>query len=573
MLPAPFFCEEFMTISGFGTGFRPKYFNDLMNVKGSEAPRWLEILSENYMGSGGVLVKQVMSLREKFPICMHGVSMSIGGQDPFDKKYLSDLKALVDVIDPVYVSDHLCWTSKGGHNSHDLLPVPYTKESLNHICSRINEVQDHLGRTLYFENPSAYVAFGSDDMSEAEFIAEYCRRTGCGILLDVNNLFVNQMNLGIDPVLWLDSIKPESIAYLHMAGHTIADGIRIDTHDKLVCKEVWDLYAYTQNRFGKIPSMIEWDGDVPAFEVILEEIGKLESESNRIVTNDFFSRESGATSVDSTYTKTNLDWRKVQDDFFSIVTSEVSSSGAMYDLSLFRESTPAQPATGVEVYANAYLQRLVEVFTEAFPILNKVIGVKEFSALVQSFLLENKPRHYSVKFAPAKFKDFPELKMAATRLGLDPQLITDLTALEWAVYDLIDVPGETGSLDRHILSTIQPDDWAGVRFQFNPTVTALNVKYRVDQTLDEFRDGNDPVPPPAEPSTLMVFRNNDGVAWRPIDSIELVLLKGIQENMRFEDCCGMFQKKSGESIEDTIFKAVGIIGNWLDEGIIDRVET
>jgi uncharacterized protein (UPF0276 family) len=561
-----------MTLSGFGTGFRPKYFTDLMNVKGNKAPQWLEILSENFMGSGGIPLKQLISLREKFPICMHGVSMSIGGQDPFEKKYLSDLKTLIDLINPVYVSDHLCWTSRDGHNSHDLLPVPYTKESLNHICSRINQIQDHLDRTLFLENPSAYVAFGSDDMPEAEFIAEFCRRTGCGLLLDVNNLYVNQMNLGIDPLLWLDTIKPETIGYIHMAGHSIADGIRIDTHDKHVCKEVWDLYAYTQNKFGKIPSMIEWDGDVPAFEVILDEISKLDSEGKRIITRDFFTRESGAASIGGFPVMSNNDWRKIQDEFFAIVTSEVSSPGAVYDLSLFRDTTPALPATGAEVYANAYLQRLIEVFADTFPILNKVIGRKEFSNLVQSYLRDHKPGHYSVKFAPAKFKDFPELTKTATRLGLDPQLLTDLTSLEWAVYDLTDVPGDTGSLDRTILSTIQPDDWAGVRFRFNPTVTALHVKYRVDQTLDEFREGNEPDPPSAEPSTLIVYRSEDGVVWRQVNAIELVLLKGIQENMRFEDCCGMFQKKSGESIEDTIFKAVGIIGDWLDEGLIDRVE-
>ena len=133
-----------MTISGFGTGFRSKHFSDLMNVKTDDAPQWLEILSENFMGSGGTQVKNLMVLRERFPLCMHGVSMSIGGQDDFDPTYLTDLKKLVDTINPVYVSDHLCWTSKGGHNSHDLLPVPYSQGSLKHICTRINLVQDHL---------------------------------------------------------------------------------------------------------------------------------------------------------------------------------------------------------------------------------------------------------------------------------------------------------------------------------------------------------------------------------------------------------------------------------------------
>jgi uncharacterized protein (UPF0276 family) len=563
-----------MTITGFGTGFRPKHFSDLMNVKGNEAPQWLEILSENFMGSGGQSVKNLMMLREKFPLCMHGVSMSIGGQDPFDPIYLSDLKKLVTDLNPVYVSDHLCWTSKGGHNSHDLLPVPYTQDSLKHICTRINQIQDHLDRTIFLENPSAYVAFAADNMSEAEFMSELCRRTGCGILLDVNNLYVNQMNLGIDPLLWLDTIRPESIGYIHMAGHTISEGIRIDTHDKHVCKEVWDLYAYTQTKFGAVPAMIEWDGDIPEFPVILSEIAKLESEGKRVVNKEFFSARAESDSQNNTIPSTpDRDWQKVQDKFFSIVTSEVSSPGAAYDLSLFRATTPAQPATGADVYANAYLQRLVEVFSDTFPILKTVIGRKEFAALVQSYLGAHKPSHYSVKFVSAKFKDFHELALTAQRLGLDPQLLVDLTSLEWVVYDLSDTPGEVGTLDRSVLSTIQADSWADVRFQFNPTVTSLNVKYRVDQTMDEFRAGKNPVPPPAEPSTLIVYRSNEGVIWRKLNPVELVLVKGIQERMRFEDCCGMFQKKSGESIEETIFKAVGIIGDWLDEGLIARIET
>lgn len=559
-----------MTISGPGAGYRPRHYSDLMALRSDDAPQWLEILSENFMSAGGVPLRNLLQLREKFPLCMHGVSMSIAGQDPFEKSYLRDLKKLIELVDPVYVSDHLCWTSNQGHNSHDLLPVSYASDTLRHVCERIQFMQDTLNRTLLFENPSAYVAFSADQMSEGEFLAEMCRRTGCGLLLDVNNLFVNHKNLGTDVFAWLDRVNPEWIGYVHMAGHSVGEFIRIDTHDERVCPEVWNLYSYVSTKFGPLPAMIEWDGDVPEFSVLQEEVLKLK---------EYMASETGIadlTGFDASPSRqeksgAEIDWKQVQAAFFSIVTSEVTEHSNTYLPTLFRAGTPAPAATGAEVYANAYLQRLTEVLRGAYPVLHSVIGPREFNRLVQKYLKSHHPSHYSVKFAGASVKDFAGLAVAADQCGIDRQLLIDLVTLEWTVYDLSDAVGLPGKLDRSVLTKINPERWAGVRFRFQPTVVCLPVQYRVDQTIEAFRKNQTPPPPPAEPVSLLVYRDEDEVTWAPVSDLEIALYKGIQENLAFEKCCTLYQSRLGESIEETVFKAVAIIGDWLDQGIIDQL--
>lgn len=559
-----------MTLLGPGAGYRPRHFSELMSLRQGEAPQWLEILSENFMGSGGAPLQNLLQIRDKFPLCMHGVSMSIAGRDPFEQSYLKDLKNLIEILDPVYVSDHLCWTSLSGHNSHDLLPVSYTSDMLRHVCERIQLMQDSLGRVLLLENPSAYVAFSADQMSEAEFLAEMCRRTGCGLLLDVNNLFVNHKNLGIDVFSWLDRINPEWIGYIHMAGHSVGEFIRVDTHDARVCPEVWDLFSYVSTKFGPLPAMIEWDGEVPEFSVVQDEVRKLKEYASRTLNRTDMV---GFDAVNLEHDKSGpvADWKQIQDQFFALVTSEVTEINNAYKPQLFLAGTPAPSDAGAEVYANAYLQRLTEVLQGAYPVLQSVMGVREFCALAQKYLAIHHPSHYTVKYVGAGIKDFEGLSDVAKKCGVSRQLLIDLAAVEWALYDLSDAEGAAGQLDRSVLSKIDPERWAGVRFRFQSAVVCLPLHYRVDQTIEAFKKSETPAPPPAESISLMVFRSDDEVTWRVMNDLEVDLFKGIKEHSTFEICCNQHQSKQGVSIEDTVFKAVEIVGDWLDEGLIDQM--
>jgi len=255
---------------GFGLGLRvPHYEYILENLPPVD---WFEVISENYMVAGGKPIHYLRAIREHYPIAMHGVSMSIGSTDPLNTEYLKGLKALIRDIEPEWVSDHLCWTSLGGINSHDLLPMPYNEEALDHLVSRIRQVQDMLGRTMLFENVSSYIGYRESEMTEWEFFDEVCRRAGCKMLLDINNIYVSARNHGFDPVDYLDGITPERVQQFHLAGHSDFGDYIVDTHDHAVPDPVWGLYAEALKRFGPVSTMIERDDRIPEFPVLYAEL-------------------------------------------------------------------------------------------------------------------------------------------------------------------------------------------------------------------------------------------------------------------------------------------------------------
>lgn len=265
---------------GYGLGLRPIYLEEIRD----ERPNvdWFEIISENYMVRGGPALAHLDEIRADYPIVMHGVSMSLASTDPLDRDYLKELKALADRIEPAWVSDHVAWTGVHGLNMHDLLPVPYTRESLDHIVSRILEAQDALKRRLVIENASTYVTFAQSEMSEEEFIREMAERADCLLLLDVNNVFVSSFNHGFDPRAFIDAIPAERVVQFHMAGHSDNGTHRVDTHDQPVCDEVWALYDYARRRCGDVSVMIERDANFPPFAELLAELDEMRAIDARL---------------------------------------------------------------------------------------------------------------------------------------------------------------------------------------------------------------------------------------------------------------------------------------------------
>jgi uncharacterized protein len=251
---------------GFGLGLRPQHYADLLE-RPDDAPDprvdWFEIISENYMSAGGRPLINLDRVRERYPMVMHGVSLSIGSVDPLDRDYLDSLKALAERVDPAWISDHLCWTGVDGVNLHDLLPLPYTEEALAHVVDRIGQVQDHLGRRIALENASTYVTFTHSEMSEWDFLAEMAKRADCDLLLDVNNIFVSGFNHGFDPIDFIEGLPAERIVQIHLAGHEHNETHIVDTHDAPVIEAVWSLYGEAISRLGPITTMIERDADIP----------------------------------------------------------------------------------------------------------------------------------------------------------------------------------------------------------------------------------------------------------------------------------------------------------------------
>jgi hypothetical protein len=266
---------------GFGLGLRPPHFSQIVETRPEVG--WFEITSENFMVPGGRPLHWLDRIRSDYPIAMHGVSLSIGSTDPLDENHLAELQRLQRRVQPVWISDHLCWTGVAGSNLHDLLPLPYNEAILPYVVERIGRVQDRLGTQILLENVSSYVGFASSHLTECEFLAEVAQRADCLILLDVNNVYVNSVNHKFDPAAYLDAIPAARVRQIHLAGHQKrGDGLIVDTHDAPIVDPVWRLYEHARRRFGDVATMIERDSNIPPLAELLAELGRARSIAARV---------------------------------------------------------------------------------------------------------------------------------------------------------------------------------------------------------------------------------------------------------------------------------------------------
>ncbi len=265
---------------GIGVGLRPTHYSEFLENKPASIS-WVEVISENYMNWQNQSIKRPLQklekIRKQCPVVLHGVSLNIGSCDPINKNYLTALKDLIHKIEPAWVSDHLCWTGVDGENLHDLLPVPYTYEALNLVADKILAVQDFLGQRILIENPSTYLQFENEEMTEWEFLTLLTKKADCGLLLDVNNIYVGAINHSFNPIEYLKAIPKERVCQIHLAGHTDKGNYLIDTHDAPVCDAVWELYRWVAKNFGNVSAMIERDGNIPEWTELEQEIKKLAS--------------------------------------------------------------------------------------------------------------------------------------------------------------------------------------------------------------------------------------------------------------------------------------------------------
>ena len=257
---------------GHGVGLRPRHFGRWFSER--TPVDWVEATSENYLGLGGRPYAVLEKVRHDLPVVLHGVSLSIGATEPLDERYLASLRRLADRIEPALVTDHLCWGRHGGRYVHDLWPLPYTEEALAHVVGRVGPVQDRLGRRIALENVSSYVAYRDSTVTEWEFLGALAERADCGILLDVNNVHVSARNHGFDPHAYLAGVPADRVVQIHLAGHEDKGAYLLDSHDAAVPEPVWDLYREAVARFGRVPTLVEWDDRIPELEVLVGESRK-----------------------------------------------------------------------------------------------------------------------------------------------------------------------------------------------------------------------------------------------------------------------------------------------------------
>jgi uncharacterized protein (UPF0276 family) len=401
-----------------GAGFRPAHYREITERR-PVGFDFFEVVTENYLGVGGRPQRFLKALREAYPVAMHGVSLDIGSRDPLDARYVEELVQLARWLEPAYVSDHLCWTTRDGRNSHDLLPLAYTTETLGRVAGKLAHLQERLGRRFYLENPSAYVAFAGSTWGEDDFLAELVRRTGCGLLLDVNNLYVNARNLGLDAEAYLTKFDGRDLAYLHLAGHTDAGDVLIDTHDEPVSGAVWGLLRRAASLWPDVAALIEWDDNLPPVadleaqcaeaRTIIREARAVTDPAPRQSVPEVVTRRGGATIVRSL-----VDEDALHERFFAVVTDPAAAAEAA--MQLVRTDLHVTPERGVRVYRDAYLFRLIDVFRGEFPATAKLAG-DAFAPLVTAYLEAEPPSHWAIGEACAGFPRF--LK--------DPLLTADVT--------------------------------------------------------------------------------------------------------------------------------------------------
>lgn len=266
---------------GFGLGLRADHYETILSQ--SPSVDWFEILTENYLVPGGNPIYYLDQICERYPVVMHGVSLSIGSTDPLDLTYLKQVKELIERVKPAWISDHLCWTGVNGLNMHDLLPLPYTEDVIQHLVSHIRQVQEYLGRQILIENVSSYLTYRHSEMFEWEFLSEVAERADCLILLDINNIYVSSVNHQFDPMTYLTNIPHHRVYQIHLAGHSNQGDYIIDTHDAPIIQPVWDLFAESVRYIGPVSTMIERDDNIPELTVLIDELNMARAISNSVL--------------------------------------------------------------------------------------------------------------------------------------------------------------------------------------------------------------------------------------------------------------------------------------------------
>lgn len=448
--------------AGVGVGLRACHYRDFLQQR----PKvdWLEVHTENYLQPGGLDRHVLFELRQDYPFSLHGVGLGLGSAQGFDVHHLQRIARLVQQLQPVLVSEHLCWAASGSRNLNDLLPLPLSAQALELICQRVLQVQDCLQRPILLENVSTYVRYRDDAMDEIEFLSEVARRTGCGILLDVNNLYVNQCNQQESALAAIEQVSAEFVAEIHLAGHLVTPGAVVDHHGDVVAAPVWDLYRQSLRRLGAVPTLIEWDTDIPALEVLLAQADMARSMMRE------FAREAGPDAGNA---------GSVQVVRPVPLTPPVAGlSGIQCDFAdaLFAQHAPdvfrgelAQNEARFARYRGNLVATWEKTLTAAFPVLQQLVGDEFFAALCRAFGHAHPSDNGDLNVFGAQFAqflaDFPHVAQYP--------YFPDMARLEWAVHEAY-YAADGRSVAPQDLLAMAPDVLDQTRFRLHPACALID---------------------------------------------------------------------------------------------------
>lgn len=543
---------------GYGLGLRTPHYDYVLEHK--PAVDWFEVISENYMDTDGKARRILERVRADYPIATHGVSLSIGTADPLNSSYLERLKNYIEWLEPAWVSDHLCWTGVAHKNTHDLLPVPYTEQALEHIVEHIGMVQDYLGRPLVLENPSTYLQFTNSSIPEHEFLAEMARRSGCGLLLDINNIYVSCYNHALDCKAYIDAIPMEHVVQFHLAGHTNKGNHIVDTHIGPIIDEVWALYQYTLPRADGVNIMVEWDDEIPEFPVLYSEIEKARelSESPNIP-NDL-----------PDFTSLSVTELAQSDDAFDD-TQHALQHEILRDKST-RTDTPAwvrqerkdySAEEQIMTYRSGYRIRLVNIVTGAYPVLQTLIGEDAMAELVERY----------VESTPSEFPNIDHYSehFSAYMQAQDVDSVTkEIAQLESAMMRVMDM-NETAPLAPEDIADLTPDALVGMALKGRAAMELHRFTHDVHRLYDQLVDGAAPEENADGAFYLAVVRHRD-VLWRvPLEADEYRLLTAIFAH----DNVGEALEHVAAEFDEAQLAALGAnvqrwFAHWMESGLLAK---
>jgi len=561
----------------FGLGFRTQHFAELaLRPQGLD---WLELLSDNYLGVGGPRRARLEQLRADFPLALHGVSLGIANDAPPRSDYVAALRELADLVQPLYVSDHLCWTGLGGRSSHDLLPVASTREVLTLVSERVERVQDALGRRILLENASAYVRFRGEEMSEAEMLSALCERTGCGVLLDVNNLFVNAMNLGADPHAALAALAPDQVAYMHIAGHAVLPDVRIDTHGAAISEAVWLLFEHAVRRFPSAHVMLERDDAIPPLADLLCELDHarerwLCASAAEPAESQLAQRARADLATEARIAAPP--WRETQREFWEAIgapAAHAESNAARISLALDAGS-PVAPQRGLRVYRDSYRSFPERALAANFPTLARVLSRRDFASLCAAFARTHPSTSHDFVSFGAPLAGFIETFDFVDCRGVETAALVDIARLEQAQLEAQLAPSDSPGVTLEALAGLEPAHWEGARFGFARTLRVVHVRWDVLPAVRAVATGDKPALPERAETAYLVARAGGVVRTQALDAIGARALAALSQAATFAEAC---ERCGGENAASAAARALALacaLGavRTIDPGVSSRSE-
>ncbi|OGA80688.1 MAG: hypothetical protein A2Z90_16300 [Burkholderiales bacterium GWA2_64_37] len=530
--------------TGFGLGLRTQHYADFLARK--QPLDWLEIITDNYLIDGGKPLAVIDAIRRDYPVAMHGVAMSIGASQGVDVPYLQRVKALADRIEPLWVSDHLCWTGPGPEQLHDLYPLPYTDESARHVIAQIRRAQDVLGRRLVLENVSSYIRYRHDSASEWQFLAHIAQEADCLLLVDVNNIYVSSVNHGFDPLTYLHALPAHRVQQIHLAGHSDNGDHIIDTHDHPVAQPVWDLYAQACQRFGAVAAMIERDDHIPPLAELLDEMAI----ARRVAAEHVAPPEPVAiTSITLAPTADLTGLAAVQRHFADRVLANALPPEMPDDLITGR----------LPIYHHAYRARLAEVLADTYAKTCLYMGSDTFEAHARDYAVAHPPRTRSlnrygeglVGTLRAAYPDNPELH--------------ELAQLDWDLrtrFDSADVPALAPAAAQ------ASDTWTTRPGVLHPSALLRAITTNVVGVWNAIHTDDDvpeAVALPA-PATLLVWRKGHQPHFRTRDAAEAAWVQALHAGASVHDACAALLGSGLWQGDPTVLG--GWLAQLLDDGLV-----